>query len=199
MNVRSAGARALSLKGKRGQIMSMCPPPGEGTAPGCPCAVPEGPGPCPAVPQRAGAPSSSLFPSGTRGRFLLLWRRLPGPRGNRRLPGESGKRPGCQRARRPLAPLPPALASPGVPAPPPRGRGAGTARPRSLWGQRGLRGLRGVPGVWPRQRVDLCFAPISQIYSPLDLCSSRLQLRDWTQLERCSVYNRKLFQGLRKE
>lgn len=139
MNVRAAGCSCALPEGKARTNGVRLP------SPGCPCAVPEEPGPCPAVLRRAGAPLSSLFPSGTRGCFLLLWRRLPGPRGNRRLPGESGKRPGCQRARRPLAPLPPALASTGAPAPPPRGRGAGAARPRSLWGQRGLRGLRGVP------------------------------------------------------
>lgn len=127
-----------SLRDKHGPEVSVSLP----GAAGRPHTVPEGPGPCPAVPRRAGAPRPH-FPSGTRGRFLLLWRRLPGPRGNRRLPGESGKRPGCQRARRPLAPLLPAPASPRHRHPLPGAAARGPPCPAPCAGSGGSEGSKG--------------------------------------------------------
>lgn len=80
----------------------------------------------------------------------------------------------------------------GTPSPGPRRGDRPAPLPvRAVGARRAPRG----PGVWPGQRVDLHFAPIPQVYSSPDLCSSGLQLRDGTRLERCSVYNRKLFQN----
>lgn len=122
-------------------MVSVCCPRGESTGSERPCAVPEGPGPCPAVLWRAGAPSSPFSLPGHGGVSCCCGG------GSRDREGTGGSPGSPVRDRAVSAPAGPWLRSPPGPSEPP---GTGTPSPGPRRGDRPAPvpvrgGLHGVP------------------------------------------------------